>query len=94
MEITINVEELSDLIIKSSDGTVYRIVKDEPVAEPKPQPAVTKRFVNQTELRILYKCGHKRIKSWVAQGLSEIPDGKTVLYDLEELEEILRSKKI
>lgn len=53
-----------------------------------------KKLVNQGELRKIKKCGNATIKRWVSEGLTEIHDGKRVLYDLDELEELLKSKKI
>lgn len=99
MNITINIEDLSNLTVRSSNGSVYRLVKESVLDDVERRleelaSQSTERLVTQTELLKIKRVGYTRLKKWVAQGLSEIPDGNKVLYDLDELDELLKNKKI
>lgn len=99
MELTISVQDLSRLVIKSNDGEVYRIVKEEDCTKfIKQMEDLTdksrRRIVTQTELMKLLGVGHSRIKKWTTEGLGEIQDGNRVYYDLEEVYRFMNNKKI
>ena len=99
MQVTVNLEDLSSLTFLSTTGEEYHLVRKELIetAENRMDDLIAKsqkKLVNQKELRELYKCGQARIKKWVSWGLREIPDGKSVLYDLDELELLLKDRKI
>lgn len=53
-----------------------------------------KNLYNKTEIREIYKRGNKTIERWVAMGVKEIPDGKEILYDIREIEEVLKKGAI
>ncbi len=53
-----------------------------------------KNLYNKSEIRKIYKRGNETIDRWVAMGVKEIPDGKEILYDIREIEEVLKGRAI
>lgn len=51
-------------------------------------------FLNKTAIRKRYGKGNATIDRWVAMGVKEIPDGKEILYDIREIEEVLKERAI
>lgn len=99
MELKINVQDLSNIVIKSQNGELYRLVREDDLKDyvselEKMTKKVNQRIISQKELLKLFEIGHTRLKDWVAQGLSEIHDGNRVYYDLSEVYRFLESKKI
>lgn len=98
MELTINVDEIRDLEIKSSTGITYHLVESSTLQSLKERieellAHSRKTLYTQSELMELKEVGQKTIKRWVAMGLSEIHDGNRIYYDVEELEALLKSNK-
>lgn len=99
MELKINVQDLSNIVIRSATGESYRLVREEDLENYSKQineliDKSNQRFVSQKDLLQLFGIGHTRLKTWVAEGLSEIHDGNRVYYDLQEVNNFLEDKKI
>lgn len=99
MELTINVAEITDLVIQDSDGKRYLIIEEgaayDVLEQVKDATAErTKTLLTQRELMKERRVSRNTIKKWVAMGLSEIPDGNRIYYDTEELDALLKAQKI
>lgn len=102
MELTINIEDLSNVVILDSNGNAYSLVSEdkyksltEQVDELTNKLAKSQsEFLSQAQLLKRFKIGRQKLKEWVADGLHEIPMGGTIYFDVKEVNEYLRSKKI
>lgn len=99
MELTINVQDLSNIVIKSETGESYRLVRETDLQNyidtlEDLTAKTNRRIISQKDLLELLGIGHTRLKKWVAQGLSEIHDGNRVYYDLSEVYKFMDNKKI
>lgn len=99
MQLTINTEDLSSLTIQSSTGEVYRLVKDSTLKDVEAElegyiQASRRQIVSQNQLMKDLGIGWKKLQSWVAEGLGQILDGESIYYDLQEVYEFRRAKRI
>ncbi|MGA4514667.1 DNA-binding protein [Staphylococcus caledonicus] len=53
-----------------------------------------KRWLNQSEVRKLYRCTHQDITEWQRLGLKVRPQGRSLYYDRKEIEEFLEQQKL
>lgn len=102
MTLTISLGDYPDLLLRTTDGETLRLIKDselkrvsEVVEEMEERlQHLQCRIVTQRELKRRYKVGNQTINDWVTSGLHEIREGNRVYYDLDEVDEIRRRKKI
>ncbi|ETJ35780.1 hypothetical protein Q604_UNBC09878G0005 [human gut metagenome] len=52
-----------------------------------------KRWLNQSEVRKLYRCTHSDVTEWESLGLTKRKQGRSYYYDRQEIERFLESQK-
>ncbi|MFC0137502.1 hypothetical protein CD127_08420 [Staphylococcus petrasii] len=52
-----------------------------------------KRWLNQSEVRKLYRCTHSDVTEWEHLGLTKRKQGRSYYYDRQEIERFLESQK-
>ena len=52
-----------------------------------------KRWLNQSEVRKLYRCTHSDFTEWERLGLTKRKQGRSYYYDRQEIERFLESQK-
>lgn len=54
--------------------------------------ANNKRYVNQAELCDMFKCGIPVINEWRAMGLKSFPKGKSIYFDMNDVDRFIEEK--
>lgn len=54
--------------------------------------SIQKKYISQTDLKIMFQIGQKVIDELQDNGLSRVKLGRKIFYDLEELDVILQQK--